>query len=154
MASRYMIPTWEVVSGEVDGSVNQARAIPDTLEKLLINAEDIPSVSKTPLRQYYEVADGATGNVDTWTAPFACKIVAAGGNKGAVDGGASCKIELLNATPAAILDYDLNTTAGLAVSAAFDYSLNSIAAGAVLTIKRTKSADDNGALVWFDIVPQ
>lgn len=157
MTSRYMIPTWEVVSGAVDGSVNQARAIPDTLEKLLLNAEDVPVESATPLRQafYFANIGGAGTASKTWVAPFDCEVHFTGGYKPASTGGAGDKVELKSGSNV-ISTWDLATVAAPAqVQGSMVYAYRLVSKGDILTLLQTDAAaGDSSAYVWFDIIPQ
>lgn len=136
-----------------DGSVQAPKQVPDSIEKLLDNAADIPSNTRIPVRIFEDIPDGTAASVATWTAPYDCEIVAAGGYKKATNGGAGDMVELETGTPATIVTWDGNNGDTYNLNSGIDDTLVRVSAGTVLNYKAT-SAMNCAALVWFDIVPQ
>tara|TARA_R100001510_G_scaffold28772_1_gene25454 strand:- start:1860 stop:2297 length:438 start_codon:yes stop_codon:yes gene_type:complete len=133
------------------GSVEQIQEVPGFSEAL-DHAATLPVNFHVPMRQTFEVADGVTGNVGTWIAPYACKVIAGGGYKTNGNGGAGDFIELNTSAPVAVVTWDLNVNDKLPVGAAVDDAAATIAAGTTLTVKRTQ-AGDCAANVFFDVIP-
>ena len=136
------------------GSVEQIQEVPEALADMLDSADSLPVNFNIPMRQTFEVANDATGDVGSWIAPFACKVVGGGGYKTDNNGTAGDLIELNTSAPAAVVTWDLNVNNELPVGAAVDDSIATIAAGTSLTVKRTRAGGGNSAAnVFFDVIP-
>lgn len=141
-----------------DGSVQAPKQVPDSLEKLLDNAADVPSNSKTPLRQYFDFpALGGAGTASqTWVAPFDCTIMFVGGYKPAGTGGVGDKLEFKNGSNV-ISTIDIATiTAPAALPGTLVYTYRQVSAGDVITALQTEGAGaaDSSVVGFFDIIPQ
>jgi len=141
---------------DTDGSVQEILQLPPSFETELENSTSISADTKSIQRVVKDIADGATGAVGTWVAPYACEVLKGSGYKtGSANGDATCSAELRVAAGTAILTYDLNVNdeAGVQVTATDD-AIVLVAAGDVLTWQRIKTTADNACKLWFDIIPQ
>lgn len=135
-----------------DGSVEQIQEVPEALADMLDSADSLPVNFNIPMRQTFEVADGATGDVGSWIAPFDCKVVFAGGYKVGAGAGGNL-LELNTSAPAAIITWDASVTDESPTPAAIDDAIVTISAGTSLTLKRTKAGGSVAANVFFDVIP-
>lgn len=139
-----------------DGSIQAPKQVPDTLEKFLNNAADVPSNTKGLSAVTFMVPTGATGTTETWKAPFACTIIGATGFKtGAANTDAGDKIEVKTADGTAILDFAVNVANEQSIAPLVDDSVIAVTKDDVLSVVRTKTAlGDVSAVISMLIVPQ
>lgn len=137
-----------------DGSTQELKNVPATLEAELNNAASIPSNTKGLLGVTWVVPTGATSDVTTWTAPFDCTVIGAIGFKtGATNGDAGDKIEVKTGSTA-ILDFAVNVAKEVSIAPAVDASVIAVSSGDVLTVARTQTAaGDVSAVITMFIVP-
>ena len=137
-----------------DGSTQELKNVPATLEAELNNAASIPSNTKGLLGVTWVVPTGSTGDVTTWTAPFDCTIIGATGFKtGATNSDAGDKIEVKTGSTA-ILDFPVNVAKEASIAPAVDASVIAVSSGDVLTVARTQTiASDVSAVITMFIVP-
>lgn len=143
-----------ILSYNDDGSVDQIQEV-SGFSQALNNATTLPTNFHVPTRQYFEVADGATGAVAEWIAPFDCKVVFASGYKVAAGAGGNT-IELKTTAPlaiAAIVTWDGTVGDEAPTPSAIDDAIVSVAKGATLTLNRTKAGGSVAANVFFDVIP-
>lgn len=135
------------------GSVEQIQEVPEALADMLDNASSLPVNFNIPMRQTFEIADGADASIaGSWVAPFDCKVVFAGGYKVGAGAGGNA-LELNTSAPAAIITWDASVSDELPTPASIDDAIVTISAGTSLTLKRTKAGGSVAANVFFDVIP-